>query len=166
MPFYENGGNDLISILRDNILDLESENERLQKKAASYTKSVKRDNKIVYEIDPKYETQAREIAEKITANTLRVTKMKGHLDEIDKMFKTFPNGLRTWEDLIGQKQYLERKIRNPEQFVCYIDWSDKEKTAKLEAEREQKQAEILAKLTVVDECIKKIRPLLFESTSN
>jgi len=165
MLFYEKGYNDPVSIERDEVLDLESENERLQKKAASYTRPVKRDNKIVYEIDPKYQTQAREIAEKITANTLRVTKIKVHLDKIDKVFKTFPNGLRTWVDLIDQKQNLERKIRNPEQFVCYIDRSEKEKMAKREEERKQKQAEILAQLTVVDECIKKIRPLLFESTS-
>lgn len=166
MQFYEKGFNDPILIKRDDILDLESENERLQKKAASYTRPVKRDNKIVYEIDPKYETHVREIAEKITANTLQVTKIKIRLDEIDKMFKTFPNGLRTWADLIDQKQYLDRKIRNPEQFVCYFDWSEKEKIAKYEAERKQKQAELLAQLAIVDECIERIRPLLFGRASN
>jgi hypothetical protein len=163
MQFYEKGWNDPISIKKCDIFDLEGENERLQKEAASYTRPVIKDNKTIYEIDPKYESRAREIAEKITANKLRVTKIKIRLDEIDKMFKTFPNDLKTWDDLIEQKQYLERKIRNPEQFVCYIDRSEKEKIAKLEAERERKQAEILAQLAVVDECIKKIRPLLFGS---
>ena len=165
MQYYEKGWNDPISIKKCDIFDLESENERLQKEAASYTRPIKRNNKIINEVDPKYESRVIEIADKITANKMRVTKIQIFLDEIDKMFKTFPDSLGTWENLIDQKQYLEKKTRNPEHFVCFIDRSE-EKMANHAAERKRQQAEILAQLAVVDECIKKIRPLPFESTSN
>jgi len=109
MQYYEKGWNDPISIKKCDIFDLESENERLQKEAASYTRPIKRNNKIINEVDPKYESRVIEIADKITANKMRVTKIQIFLDEIDKMFKTFPDSLGTWENLIDQKQYLEKK---------------------------------------------------------
>ena len=162
MQFDERSWSDPISIRKREVIDLESENEKLQKELTSYKHSVIKSDEPKCKIGPKYEDKAREIAERIGSNRLLITKLKIRLEKIDEIFKTFPSGLRTWDDLIDQKQYLERKIRNPEQFVCYFDRSEKEKIAELAKERERKQAEIGAQLAIVDDCINKIRPLLFE----
>ncbi|MFB3764364.1 MAG: hypothetical protein ACE14P_03840 [Methanotrichaceae archaeon] len=153
---------DPISVKKCDIIDLENNIERLQKELSSYTRSVTKDNETVQEVYPQYEVRAKEIANMITADKMRVAKIKICLDKIDKMFQTFPDGLKTWDDLMNQKQYLERKLRNPEHFVCYFDWSKREEISKFEAERKEKQAEIISQLSVVDGCIEKIRPLIFD----
>jgi len=162
MRSCERDWDDPISIKKCDIVDLENSIERLQKELASYTRSVTKDDETVHEIYPQHETRAKEIIDEIAVNKLRITKIEICLDKIDKMFQAFPEDLRTWDDLINQKQYLERKLRNPEHFVCYFDWSKREELSKFEVERKRKQAEILSQLSVVNACIEKIRPLIFD----